>query len=276
MAKTKSKRYTHLVLDIDGTIVNKEGIISAADLSAIALARESGMTVTLCTGRSTGASLSILNELKLSGAHIFFDGTLAYDPQKDIEIYSLPLPLELVKEIIDYALKEGLPLDLFSRTEYFALKEDWRTELRRSFFKVNCIITDYRTIWKDEVIVKGGMAVRTTEEIELAKRFITRFNERLAFTWTTTPALPEMQFINIIDKNASKGRALKALCKHMAVPMEQVCAIGDGENDISLLSAAGLGIAMQNSPAELRAVADKITEDVANNGVAKAIHSYLL
>jgi len=58
--------------------------------------------------------------------------------------------------------------------------------------------------------------------------------------------------------------------------MEQVCAIGDGANDISLLSAAGLAIAMQNSPADLKAVADKITEDVANNGVAKAIHSYLL
>ena len=134
----------------------------------------------------------------------------------------------------------------------------------------------FGTIWRDEVIVKGGMAVRTAEEIESARRFITRFSERLAFTWTTTPALPEMRFINIIDKNASKGRALRALCKHLAIPMEQVCAIGDGANDISLLSEVGLAIAMQNAPAELKAVADKITEDVANNGVAKAIQSYLL
>jgi Cof subfamily protein (haloacid dehalogenase superfamily) len=276
MANNKLSRCSHLVLDIDGTIVNKVGVISPADLTAIAMAREAGITVTICTGRSTGASQKILNQLRLTGAHIFFDGTLVYDPQEDLEIYSRSLPQELVKDMVDYALKENLPLDLFSRNEYFALKEDWRTEIRRTFFNVTGKVTDFRTILKQAVIIKGGIAVRTLEEIESAKRFADRFRDRVNLTWTVTPALAGIQFINIVDKSASKGNALKVLCKHLAVPIEKVCAIGDGPNDISLLSAAGFGVAMQNSSAELKAVADYVTEDVSDNGVAEAIRRFLL
>ena len=276
MINNNTKPYKHLVLDIDGTIVNNEGVISSADISAIALARESGISVTLCTGRSIRASQKILNELNLSGPHIFFDGSLVYDPWKDIEIYSRLLHLELVKDIIDYALQEGIPLDLFSRTDYFALKEDWRTDIRRTFFNVSCKIANFHSLWKTTEIIKAGIAVRTSEEIELARRFATHFGDKVNLTWTTTPALADIQFINIIDKSVSKGRALEALCQHLEVPVEHVCAIGDGPNDISLLLAAGLGIAMRNSPVELIEVADNITKDVADSGVADAIRRFLI
>jgi hydroxymethylpyrimidine pyrophosphatase-like HAD family hydrolase len=58
--------------------------------------------------------------------------------------------------------------------------------------------------------------------------------------------------------------------------LEEVAAIGDGTNDISLLSAAGLAIAMQNAPPELQAVADYITPDLNHNGFAQAVHTHLL
>ncbi len=276
MGKDKINNYKNLVLDIDGTLVNKDGLISSKDQSAISQARRTGVTVTLCTGRSTGASRRVLDELKLSGAHIFFDGTLVYDPENDIEIYSRALPPGLVKDMIDYAIKEHLPLDLFSRTEYFATEESWRTELRKTFFDISCKVVDFNTILNKNVFVKGGIAARTSEEITLAKRFAAEFKDRLAMTWTVTPALPDIQFINIIDKSASKGEALKAFCEHLEVPLEQVCAIGDGPNDISLLSTAGLSIAMGNSTEELKAVADYVTGDVAESGVAEAIYRFLL
>lgn len=210
------------------------------------------------------------------GAHIFFDGTLVYDPQKDIEIYSRPLPLELGEEITEYALKEGLPLDLFSRNQYFAIEESWRTELRRKFFNIQCTLTDFHTIWKREQIIKGGIAVRTPDEIELTRSFANKFTSRLILTWTVTPAFPDIQFINIVNIATSKGLALEALCTNLGVSVEQVCAIGDGPNDISLLSTAGLGIAMQNSEDELKKVADYITGDVNDSGVAQAIKRFLL
>jgi 5-amino-6-(5-phospho-D-ribitylamino)uracil phosphatase len=264
-----------LVLDIDGTLINKSGQISNYDHMAIERVKEAGLNVTLCTGRTTGASLKILKELRLDGAHIFFDGTLVYDPQKEIEIYSRPLPTDLVEDMIKYAIKEGLPLDLFSRTQYFVREKSWRTDLRRDFFSIKAVVADFSTIWNKEKIIKGGIAVKTPADIELAKKFALRFADKLNLTWTVTPAFPEIQFINVVNKGTSKGQALEALCGYLRIPLEQVCAIGDGPNDISLLSTSGLGIAMQNSPAELIALADYVTNDVEHSGVARAIHKLI-
>jgi 5-amino-6-(5-phospho-D-ribitylamino)uracil phosphatase len=262
-------------LDIDGTLIGKEGKVSDSDRSAIARARKAGLTVALCTGRTTAASLKILRELDLDGAHIFFDGTLVYDPQKDLEIYSRPLPSDLVQEMIEYALKEGLPLDLFSRTQYFVTEQSWRTELRRDFFGIQAIVTDFRTIRNREKIIKGGVAVKTSADIKMAEKFALGFTDRLSLTWTVTPALPGIQFINVVSSGTSKGLALEALCGHLAIPLKQVCAIGDGPNDISLLSSAGLGIAMRNSPPELISLAGYVTADVEHSGVAQAVEKFI-
>jgi hypothetical protein len=74
----------------------------------------------------------------------------------------------------------------------------------------------------------------------------------------------------------SKGRALEALASYLGISLAEVMAIGDGINDIPLLSVAGLAIAMGNAPDEVKAVADYITLDVDHSGVAAAIEKFLL
>ena len=74
----------------------------------------------------------------------------------------------------------------------------------------------------------------------------------------------------------SKGEALKALASHLGITLTEVIAIGDGMNDIPRLSLAGLGIAMGNAPAEVKAVADYTTLDVEYGGLAAAIERFLL
>ena len=90
------------------------------------------------------------------------------------------------------------------------------------------------------------------------------------------PARPDIRLVNIIKDDVSKGKALMALCSHLRLNLEEVVAIGDGANDISLLATAGLAIAMQNAPPELKAVADYVTADIAHNGFAQAVQKYLL
>ncbi|MBA7691497.1 Phosphatase YwpJ [subsurface metagenome] len=74
----------------------------------------------------------------------------------------------------------------------------------------------------------------------------------------------------------SKGKALEALASFLGIPLTEVMAVGDGTNDISLLSSAGLGIAMDDAPDELKAVADYVTLDVDHSGLAAAISKFLL
>ena len=109
----------------------------------------------------------------------------------------------------------------------------------------------------------------------MARQFATSFSDRINVTWTLTPAFPDIQFINLVRKGTSKGQALKALCTYLKIPLVHVCAIGDGENDISLISTAGLGIAMQNSTPELISRAKYVTSDVEHCGVAKAIAKFI-
>ena len=80
----------------------------------------------------------------------------------------------------------------------------------------------------------------------------------------------------MLAPGVSKGRALEALASYLGISLAEVMAIGDGINDIPLLSVAGLAIAMGNAPDEVKAVADYITLDVDHSGVAAAIEKFLL
>jgi HAD superfamily hydrolase (TIGR01484 family) len=182
----------------------------------------------------------------------------------------------VVKRASEAALADGVPLDLFSSTRYFVIQEDWRSTLRRRFFKIGATAVDFTSIWQKEKIYKGGIVVATDEDKRKARDYIAKFSDCLSFTWTVTPAFPDYYFINVINSQVSKGTALEALAFHLGLKLDEVVAIGDGSNDISLLSTAGLGIAMRNSPAELKSVAHHFTGDVEQSGVAQAIRKFFL
>lgn len=212
----------------------------------------------------------------MDGSHIFYDGALIYNHSEQKQVYSHHLPPEIVKQACEVALQNGVPLDLFSATQYFAMEESWRTNIRREYFKINPTITDFRTLWQKEVIIKGSIVTRTPREEKLARDFGAQFEGRLECVWTGTPAFPDYYFINVNNIGISKGTALKVLADHLEIDLDEVAAIGDGANDISLLSTAGLAIAMSNSPEELKQVADHITDDVEHSGVASAIRQFII
>ena len=80
--------------------------------------------------------------------------------------------------------------------------------------------------------------------------------------------------IEINAKNANKGQALRFLCRYLGLDVSQSMSFGDGTNDLSMIEAAGVGVAMQNSDPLLFPAADYITDTNDNDGVAKAILKY--
>jgi hypothetical protein len=263
-------------VDIDGTLLDKNGAISAEDKKALARARDLGIQVSLSTGRVMQACLRIINQLSLDGYHIFSDGALVASPEKGEEVYVKPISEELVRQIVEFAHRHEISLDLYSATNFFAERETWATEIRRQFFNLQPTITDFSGLWQKERIIKGTLVVRSPEERAKAESFCLHFKSSLSFSWTKTPAYPEVDFINVIALDVSKGKALEALASYLGIALTEVIAIGDGPNDISLLSMAGLAIAMDNAPDELKAVADYVTLDVDHNGVAAAVKKFLL
>lgn len=268
--------YKLLIVDIDGTLLDKKGAISAEDKRALAKVREAGILVSLSTGRAAPGCSSIINQLALDGYHIFFDGALVSNPKTGEEIYAQPLSPKLAKQIIEYVHRDGIHLDLYSATQYFVERETWATGIRREFFRLQPTVVDFNQIWPKERVIKGTLVVASTAEKARAEKFRRHFANSLTFSWTKTPAYPEVDFINVLAPGVSKGQALAALATYLRVAMNNIMAIGDGTNDISLLSVVGLAIAMGNAVDELKAIADDVTLDVDHSGVAAAVDKFLL
>lgn len=276
MSRMSISRFKLLVVDIDGTLINKAGSISKTDIEALTRVTRAGIRVSLSTGRVSRACLGILDSLSLDGYHVFSDGAVVAEPRSGEEVYIEAIPQGIVKEIIDFVREGRMRIDLFSPDHYFVECEDWVTDIRQNFFSLDPTVVNFDHVWEQERITKATLVVRSLEEKSRAGLFLKHFNEHLNFSWTRTPAYPDVDFINVIGLEVSKGKALEELAAFLKISLSDVAAIGDGANDISLLSSAGLGIAMDNGPEDLKSVARYVVPDVEHNGVAVAVEKYVL
>ncbi len=265
-----------LVVDIDGTLLNKAGTISMADSEALDRVRRAGIAVCLCTGRASMACAGILRQLRLDGYHIFFDGAVVMDPVRGNELYARSINKEMVREMVKVAHLDGVCFDLYSSTHYFIERETWASEIRRRFFGLVPTFADFNDLVERERIIKGTLLVRSPEERAKAGAFHRHFEGRLSFSFTTVPAYPGIDFINVLGLGVSKRNALEALLETLGISLAEVMAIGDGPNDIDLLSSVGLAIAMGNASDEVKAATAYVTLDVDHGGVAAAVNKYLL
>lgn len=269
-------RYKLLVVDIDGTLINRYREVSVENRDALALARNSGIQVSLSTGRSLKSSTPIINQLSLDSYHVFFDGALVSSADQNEEICTQSIDKAVVRQMIEFAHQHDTDLELYSAIHYFAERETWSTEVHRQFFSSEPTVGDFTDLPEQENIVKGLLVVTNSEEAAKAKSFGNHFADSLHFSPVKVPTFPDVTFINILAPGVSKGKALEALASHLEVSLAEVMAVGDGRNDISLLSTAGLGIAMGNAHEEVKKVADHITLSVEQDGLAAAIKRFLV
>jgi Cof subfamily protein (haloacid dehalogenase superfamily) len=270
-----NNQYKLLVSDIDGTLVDKNGNISDIDRQALNEIRRAGIMVSLCTGRAARGCLKVLEELSLDGLHIFFDGALVCNSDQTEEIYSRPVRADLMQKVCEFAQSYDLALELFTPTRFFISHESGSAAVHSQLMHYYPVITDLGQVCARENIIMGCIVTNSPEEEEKIKAFRSGFTDTLRFSWTKHPAYPDHLFINVTVAGISKGRALSALMAHLGLSKNQVMAIGDGSNDVSLLSAAGLAVAMQNSPDDLLAVADYIAPDIEQHGVAQTLRKFL-
>jgi Cof subfamily protein (haloacid dehalogenase superfamily) len=273
-------KYKLLVSDIDGTITDGNGVISAVDLKAIQDLQQAGITLSLCTGRAARGCQKVLERLPSDSFHIFFDGALVCNANQTEVIYAKPIEKELLLEVCGLAQLYRLTLELFSKKEFFVAHESPLAKEHSELLGFEYTLAEFNALCANgaqETIIMGCLVMPVDDE----KKFKSLFSEfgnanRLKFSWSMNPARPDIYLVNVIKDDVSKGNALIALCAHQGFNLDQIAAIGDGSNDVSLLETAGLAIAMQNAPPELKAVADHVTADIAHNGFAQAVRKYLL
>ena len=263
-------------MDIDGTLLNREGILSAEDKKALALVGASGIKISISSGRSVSACLPILDKLSLDGYHTSFDGALVSNPKLDREVYVDPINYPLVERIMEYVHSNGINIELYSDKRLFIENETWSAEVRRHVFGTQPVIGDFAKIDREERIIKGTIVARSPAEKAKAEHLCRHFGSVFSFSRNRTPAFPGVDFVNVLAPGVSKGKALESLISFMGISMSEVMAIGDGSNDASLFSRVGLAVAMGDASDELKDMAHHVTLDADHSGVAEAVNRILL
>ena len=269
--------YRLLALDIDGTVLDKNRVISPGVRTAIDKARAAGVIVALSTGRVAQGSLDVIADLALDGFHIFFDGALINNPNNGDEVFAQPIQRDVVRRAVASAHGYGLDIGLYSSERYFVEQNSWASDLRSDFYHTVPVVDDFNRVIEEERIIKAALTLSSDADRKQAKLFYGEFPDTLNISLTKTPAFPDIDFINVLAPGISKGKSLERLAGHFNIPMSQVMAVGDGPNDVSLLEAAGFAVAMgENAPDVLKELADFITLDVDHDGLALAINRFIL
>jgi Cof subfamily protein (haloacid dehalogenase superfamily) len=260
-----------VAFDVDGTLIGRDLTISSRVRAAIARMQKAGVAGCLVTGRMYRATVPFARELEFDAPVICYQGAAIVDPTTDEVLAHSALANEIVRELVAMAERDRMHLQLYRNDEYYCEARNRYSELYASLSMAEpVIVSSLREAFQYSPATK---AVIIADEPEAA-RYAGVLGAALAGRATVTRSLP--QFVEVLDLGADKGAALRFVARRLGVDIAQTAAIGDSWNDVPLLQAAGIGIAMGSAPPELREVSDAVVGDLASDGVAEAIETYVL
>lgn len=257
--------------DIDGTILNWDFGFTPEVKKCIKNLTERGVKVVLVTGRMHKATLHVAEELGLDTPIVSYQGGLIKENCEDGKtLYQKDLSPAHARKIIDWARENNIHINLYLDDELYVEQD-------------NDVVKKYT----DARFVPYHVCSFDTLEIKNVNKIlaIDYTNPRRVTSWVNelSAAYPELYivkstpyFCEIGCKDAKKSSGVKFLCEKWGLKREEVLAIGDQNNDIELLKAGGIAVAMGNATPELKDCADYITDTVDNNGFVKAIEKFCI
>lgn len=276
--------YKLVILDIDGTLLNPKGMITAKTMSAIRKARQQGVVVTLCTGRNIRKTIPVAKKAEVNTPFACIDGTLLFDPVHSRVVEELCLSKKELDYILDIAVNKDMLVEVTDGYHYFKYARD------ESLYKYD--IFNKRTFSGRIKSFLGGVRyTKGLEDLRLVKApvyqvILSGSRETIAGVKDTVLAHTDERIeardhlwdncVFISRKGVKKALGMESLCRYFDVSMEETIAIGDDLNDIDMLEKAGLGIAMGNANDRVKAVADYITLSNQEDGVAAAIERFIV
>jgi Cof subfamily protein (haloacid dehalogenase superfamily) len=263
-------------MDLDGTLVGPDLIVSPRNRAALRAAQERGVFVTLATGRMLRSTLPFARALSLTTPVICYQGAMVADPVTGEVLLHRTVPLDLAREVlalaeacgwhIHYYVDDVMYVDEMTpqTTMYTSIVTD---AMPRAVGNLRAFLDRLPEGYEPTKLLIIGDEASTTATLAGLRE---RFSGRLYIT----RSLPT--FAEVANRECSKGAALSWLAGRLGVAQADTVAIGDGLNDLEMVRWAGTGVAVGNAVPELRAAAGYQTAAVDRDGVAEAIERYLL
>ena len=267
-----------IAIDIDATLINDQRQITPRTKEALEAAKQQGVKVVLCTGRPMTGVDAYLTELRLNHQDdqyvVSFNGALAQSTNEKV-IVNYTLSFNDYVDWQAFCTKNNVKSQFESRDYIYTTNRDlspWtihESDLVSMPVRVRSL--DEMAHSQDQYVLAKGMMLGDKEELDKIQQ---KFSKEFAGRFTIIRS--EDFYLEIVNHRASKGSTLEALAKELGIKQSEVMALGNAQNDNSMIEYAGIGVAMGNSVPETKAVADIITDTNNNDGVGKAVEKYVL
>lgn len=270
--------YRVIALDLDGTLLDNQKRILPQSLAALAEARAAGIKVVVATGRHHVAIHPFYQALEIDTPAICCNGTYLYDFQQKKVLAADPLPKEQARLVLQMLKQSGIHGLMYVDdamlyqdtsghiTRSLAWAETLPPAQRPTLLHVNSLVQavdEVQSIWKfatshDDIPALRNFAETVEKELGLA----------CEWSWHDQ--------VDIAKGGNSKGKRLQQWVESQGLNMDQVVAFGDNYNDLSMLEAAGLGVAMGNADDAVKQRADLVIADHLQPGIADVIRTRVL
>lgn len=272
-----------IIMDIDGTLVNDEKVITPLTKETLLKAQDKGVRLVLASGRPTSGLLKLAEELDMENHHglfVCFNGSKVVDCQSHETLYNQAISVEDSKAVLEH-LKNFKARPMFDKDEYMYVNDVFDNTITYKGKSFN--VMQYESRGNNYILCeKRDLAAFVDFEINKIltfgdpdylqahyKEMMEPFKDRLNCMFTSD------FYFEYTAKGVDKAKALDSVLIPMGYKKEEMMAFGDAQNDKSMVEYVGLGVAMGNASDELKAVANEITDTNNNDGIAKAIMKHI-
>lgn len=268
-----------LFLDLDGTLLNDRKEITAGNRTALEKALALGHRAVVTSGRPLKSALIQAERLGLAGKGccvIAYNGAVIYDCSRHEEIFRRALAPEDLLMVLDEANRRGIYIQAYDTDDTVVIESRNDPEIAKRYcgligldFRVT---EDFRTGLSAPSVKALMIDFENREPLEEMQKWVHANTEGRVDCFFSS-----RYYLEVVPAGMNKGGAVRDLCGTLGIPVGNTVAVGDEANDVSMIRAAGVGVAMQNAVAEAKAAADYVTErDNNHDGVAEVVEKFLL
>jgi Cof subfamily protein (haloacid dehalogenase superfamily) len=269
-----------IALDLDGTIVNENLEISDKTLETIHyLHQHTDVRVVIATGRMFTSSLAFAKKLKIQEPIIAYQGALIRNLPPDgvyessTVIHHATIPVEVARPVLEFLNAGQYHINMYFNTPTQDILYTNDLNNHASYYS--------KISGATPILQKNLAEVLTDAPTKFLIIDDERIDELLTGLEQNFPGLINVcksrhNFCEVINPTASKWTALLKLAERWGIHPDEIMAIGDHGNDHSMVSQAGLGVAMGNGSDELKAVAKFVTHPILEDGVSAAIERFVI
>lgn len=262
-------KYKLLAVDIDGTLLNSKGKLTEETKKIIIKAIQNKVVFVISTGRPIQGVESLIDEIGFDLPFITYNGAMVVKGKSREILYEKNLSRQDAQEVYNYGEKYNTTMIIWAKNKLYV---NVVNEKSREYSKLAS--TDLIKINRLEEIEDDITKILCYDDHSILENYQNEL--RIILNKNINNHFSRPYFLEFVDSNATKAIAIEKLCDYFSINIKETIAIGDGYNDLSMIKVAGLGVAMENAPQEIKDTAKYVTTSCDEEGVANVIKKFIL